>query len=73
MLELVEHEDAKVRLAAVDQLLNRGFGKPRIQIATEVNWDIEVRIARFNDKGTVIGHVEPDGAFTPVPLEAMEE
>ena len=27
--ELIEHDDPKVRMAAADHLLNRGFGKPK--------------------------------------------
>lgn len=39
--KLVEHDDPKVRLAATDQLLNRGFGKHRQAIESDTKHQIE--------------------------------
>ena len=41
--ELIEHDDPKVRMAAADQLLNRGFGKPR----QTINDDRQPIVVRF--------------------------
>jgi len=41
--ELVEHEDPRVQLAAADQLLNRGFGKPRQSIETDFRPELKIR------------------------------
>ncbi len=40
---LVEHEDPRVQLAAADQLLNRGFGKPRQSIETDFRPELKIR------------------------------
>jgi hypothetical protein len=41
--ELVEHDDPRVQLAAADQLLNRGFGKPRQAITAEAKNNLQIK------------------------------
>ena len=41
--ELAEHEDPRVRLEAIKQLLDRGFGKPRQRIDTEMRGPFVVK------------------------------
>jgi hypothetical protein len=41
--ELVEHDDPKVRMAAADKFLIRGFGKPRQSIETDFRPELRIR------------------------------
>ena len=43
LVDLLDHNDSRVRMAAAEQLLNRGFGKPKAQIEAEMNNEIQIR------------------------------
>jgi len=43
LVDLLDHNDSRVRMAAADQLFNRGFGKPRQSIETEFRPELKIR------------------------------
>jgi hypothetical protein len=43
LVDLLDHNDSRVRLAAADHLLDRGFGKPRQSIESDMNNEIQIR------------------------------
>ena len=43
LVDLLDHTDSRVRMAAAEQLLNRGFGKPRQTIESDVRGPFTIK------------------------------
>jgi hypothetical protein len=54
IIALIDSDDPRVALAAAREVLDRAYGKPRLQDGTDSGHELTVRIVRF---GEIMQHV----------------